>query len=114
MIEASTGTVVVDPGDRKIRASGSHAQHYSPRAKVLIGKAPKAGEGLIAPAEVRTPDAVIRLAAPETNEDYAAVLYSALRAADEQNLRIVHVVPPEGDDIAVAIRDRLQRAAASK
>ena len=114
MIEESTEMVVVEPGDRRIRASGSHAQHYSPRAKVLIGETPEAGEGLIAPAEVQTPESVIRLAAPETNEDYAAVLYSALRAADEQNLKVVHVVPPAGDDIAVAIRDRIQRAAAGK
>ena len=114
MIEESTEMVVVEPGEKRIRASGSHTQHYSPRARVLIGETPKAGEGLIAPAEVHTPESVFRLAAPETNEDYASVLYSALRAADEQNLTVVHVVPPAGDDIAVAIRDRIQRAAASK
>ena len=114
MIEESTEMVLVEPGDRKIRTSGSHTQHYSPRAKVLIGETPEPGQGLIAPYEVHTPDSVIRLAAPETSEDYAAMLYSALRAADERGLKVVHVVPPEGDDIAVAIRDRIQRAAAAK
>ena len=114
MIEQSTEMVVIDPGEKRIRVSGSHTQHYSPKAKVLIGEIPAKGEGLIAPAAIQTPDSVIRLAAPETNEDYAAVLYSALRSADELELAVVHVVPPQGDDIAVAIRDRIQRAAAGK
>ena len=114
MIEQSTEMVVVDPGEQRIRASGSHTQHYSPMAKVVIGETPASGEGLIALAAVQTPESVIRLAAPKTNEDYAAVLYSALRSADEQELRVVYVVPPQGDDIAVAIRDRIQRAAAGK
>ena len=39
------------------------------------------------------------------------VLYSALRAADEQGLETVVVAQPMGDGIAVAIRDRLKRAA---
>jgi L-threonylcarbamoyladenylate synthase len=38
-------------------------------------------------------------------------LYSALRAADEQGLATVVVAQPQGDGIAVAIRDRLKRAA---
>jgi L-threonylcarbamoyladenylate synthase len=38
-------------------------------------------------------------------------LYSALRAADEQDLAVVVVAQPEGEGIAVAIRDRLKRAA---
>jgi L-threonylcarbamoyladenylate synthase len=38
-------------------------------------------------------------------------LYSALRAADEQGLETVVVAQPSGDGIAVAIRDRLRRAA---
>jgi L-threonylcarbamoyladenylate synthase len=38
-------------------------------------------------------------------------LYSALRAADEQGLAEVVVMQPIGIGIAVAIRDRLKRAA---
>jgi L-threonylcarbamoyladenylate synthase len=55
----------------------------------------------------------VRLAAPESHEDFARVLYSALRAADDQNLQYVTVVQPQGDGIAIAIRDRLQRASNS-
>jgi len=38
-------------------------------------------------------------------------LYSALRAADEEGLNVVVVAQPEGEGIAIAIRDRLMRAA---
>jgi L-threonylcarbamoyladenylate synthase len=54
---------------------------------------------------------VVRLAAPKTHDEFARVLYSALRAADEQGLETVVVAQPMGDGIAVAIRDRLKRAA---
>ena len=53
----------------------------------------------------------IRLAAPNTHEEFARVLYSALRAADEKGLGTVVVSQPAGDGIAIAIRDRLKRAA---
>jgi L-threonylcarbamoyladenylate synthase len=61
-------------------------------------------------ADVVTGEDVVRLAAPKTHEGFARILYSALRAADEQGLGTVVVVQPAGDGIAVAIRDRLKRA----
>jgi L-threonylcarbamoyladenylate synthase len=62
-------------------------------------------------ADIVTNDGVIRLAAPTTHEEFARVLYSALRAADEKGLGTVVVSQPAGDGIAIAIRDRLKRAA---
>jgi L-threonylcarbamoyladenylate synthase len=53
----------------------------------------------------------VRLAAPKTYEEFARVLYAALRGADEQGLMQVVVHQPQGDGIAIAIRDRLKRAA---
>ena len=94
----------------EIRVSGSLENHYSPSAQVIIGGAPTAGDGFIADASTPTPDGVIRLASPTSNEDFARVLYTALRSADEQSLSRVVVRQPSGDDIAVAIRDRLLRA----
>jgi len=41
----------------------------------------------------------------------ARALYGALREADAQGIDRVIVVQPEGSDIAIAIRDRLGRAA---
>ena len=64
-------------------------------------------------ADVTTPEGVVRLAAPKTNEEFARVLYAALRAADDQELQTVVVSQPQGVGIAIAIRDRLKRAAHS-
>jgi L-threonylcarbamoyladenylate synthase len=76
-----------------------------------LDQSPVAGQGFIAMAEVLAPEGVVRLAAPKTHEEFARVLYSALRAADAQGLTTVVVAQPMGDGIAVAIRDRLKRAA---
>ena len=117
MIEESTGTVVVftetgSAGDRnEIRVSGALDSHYAPVAKVVLDQSPTAGQGFIAMSDVATPDGVVRLAAPQTHVELARVLYSSLRAADEQGLSTVVVHQPQGDGIAVAIRDRLKRAA---
>jgi L-threonylcarbamoyladenylate synthase len=94
-----------------IRVSGSLEAHYAPAAKVLLCETPTAGQGFIAHANIQTPEGVIRLASPGSDEEFARVLYSALRAADEQGLAEVVVMQPIGIGIAVAIRDRLKRAA---
>ena len=83
-------------------------------ARVVLDRAPSSGEGFIAMAGVMAGYGVVRLAAPDSHQDFARVLYSALRAADEQGLDTVVVEQPAGDGIAVAIRDRLMRAANSK
>jgi L-threonylcarbamoyladenylate synthase len=62
-------------------------------------------------ADVPSVEGVIRLAAPQTDEEFARVLYSALRAADEKGLAVVVVQQPLGTGIAIAIRDRLMKAA---
>jgi len=111
MIEHSTGLDVLDADGVAIRVSGSLESHYSPIAKVVLDQSPFAGQGFIAMADIASAAGVIRLAAPTTHEEFARILYSALRAADEQGLNTVVVAQPEGNGIAVAIRDRLKRAA---
>jgi L-threonylcarbamoyladenylate synthase len=111
MIEHSTGLNVLDADGVAIRFSGSLESHYSPIAKVVLDQSPVAGQGFIAMADIASGDGVIRLAAPTTHEEYARVLYLALRAADEQGLNTVVVAQPAGNGIAIAIRDRLMRAA---
>jgi L-threonylcarbamoyladenylate synthase len=110
MIEHSTGVKVLNSNGVAIRVSGSLESHYSPIAKVLLDQTPMAGQGFIAMADVATPDGVVRLAASKTHEEFARVLYAALRAADEQGLQTVVVLQPKGTGIAIAIRDRLMRA----
>ena len=111
MIEHSTGLDVLDAEGVAIRVSGSLDSHYSPQATVVLDQSPVAGQGFIAMSDVATPGGVVRLAAPTTHEEFARVLYSSLRAADEQGLTTVVVQQPQGDGIAIAIRDRLKRAA---
>ena len=113
MIEETTGLTVAEPTNEKpeIRVSGSLESHYSPKAKVLLDVVEEAGDGLIAPDQIPTPNGVIRLMAPSTIEQYARDLYRALRLADQKGLEVVVVLQPGGDGLAAAIRDRLQRAA---
>ena len=113
MIEHSTGLDVVDADGVAIRVSGSLDSHYSPQARVVLDQSPTAGQGFIAMADVTTPDGVVRLAAPQSHVEFARVLYSSLRAADEQGLATVVAQQPQGDGIAIAIRDRLKRASGS-
>jgi L-threonylcarbamoyladenylate synthase len=112
MIEEVTGlsTLNVDGGD-EIRVSGSLENHYAPAAKVLLCEVPIAGQGFIAHKNIETPSGVIRLASPGDDEEFAQILYSALREADAQGLLEVVVIQPIGIGIGVAIRDRLVRAA---
>jgi L-threonylcarbamoyladenylate synthase len=112
MIEKSTGLSVVRNQDALLRVSGSHKKHYSPKAQVLVDGNSQTGEGLIADNHVKTPTGVIRLASPTSVEEYARILYSALRQADALGLETVRVVPPIGDGLAIAIRDRITRSAA--
>ena len=109
MIEEVTGLKVTDV-DSEIRVSGSLENHYSPEARVVLNQQPKTGEGFIAMKDVATPDGVIRLASPTSIEEYARILYAALRDGDSQGVTTICVIPPSGDGLAIAIRDRLLRA----
>ncbi len=61
---------------------------------------------------METPNGAIRLAAPKSIEEYARTLYAALRDADLREISVVNVALPSGEGLAVAIRDRITRAAA--
>lgn len=114
MIEESTGLIALESNPSAIRTSGSLDSHYSPKAEVILDVVAVAGDGLIAPDQIPTPNGVIRLAAPSTIEEYARVLYGALRSADQKGLEVVVVLQPGGDGLAAAIRDRLGRSASNK
>jgi L-threonylcarbamoyladenylate synthase len=100
-----------NPNRSNIRVSGSLENHYAPKAQVILDQEPTAGTGLIALAEIQTPPNVVRLAAPETIEEFARLLYSALREGDHQSLAAIYIAQPAGDGLAIAIRDRLARSA---
>jgi L-threonylcarbamoyladenylate synthase len=103
--------VVAKNDSDQIKAPGLLESHYSPKAKVYLSGTPSSGDGFIALSKFPTPAGVVRLISPATNEEYARNLYKGLRLADSKNLNNVFVIPPIGDDISVAICDRLQKAA---
>ena len=103
--------IINDEASLKIRVSGSLDNHYAPAARVLLCETPIPGQGFIAHVSIETPAGVIRLASPQNDEEFAQILYAALRQADAQGLAQVVVLQPIGTGIAVAIRDRVARAA---
>jgi L-threonylcarbamoyladenylate synthase len=95
----------------QIRSPGSLKSHYAPMARVALDEPAQLGDGLIALAGIPTPIGVIRLASPRNHEEYANVLFRALRLGDQKGLKKIVVFQPEGSGLALAIRDRLAKAA---
>jgi L-threonylcarbamoyladenylate synthase len=81
-IEANAST-------RSIKASGLLANHYAPKAKVRLNMPAKPGEGFIAMASIRTPEGAHRLASPVDVEEFARILYEALRNGDRIKDRLI-------------------------
>ena len=119
-IEQVTG---LTPGlTSTVRASGGLESHYAPTAKVVIIDAnglnaahstDEARIGVLALASIPTPVGMVRLSAPTSNDDYAHVLYAALREADALQLNTVLAVLPDESGLGAAVIDRLRRAAHS-
>ena len=99
-------------GMSDVRTAGLLDSHYAPKAKISLNSIAEPGEGFLALSKFKTPVGAIRLASPSSVEQYARDLYSALRTADQQGLKKVAVLAPEGIGLAEAIRDRLAKAAA--
>ena len=118
MIEDMLGIIIEldtsNSGSIQVKAAGLLESHYAPKAKVILKGTPTLGDGFIALDSFATPNGVIRVASPKTNEEYAQVLYEAFRLVDVKGLRRVFVIPPKGDGIAVAINDRLSKSAFEK
>ena len=111
MIETVTSLKLISSGNEiGIRASGSLNSHYSPKAKVVLNSLAIPGDGLLALGNIPTPNGVTRLASPKNIEQYANVLYEALRSGDQKGIKRIVVISPEGDGMAEAIRDRLSKA----
>ena len=103
--------VDISGGKSEIKAPGLMASHYAPKARITLNSIAEPGEGFLALSKFQTPTGAIRLASPGSVEQYARDLYFALRSADQQGLKKVAVLVPEGNGLAEAIRDRLTKAA---
>ena len=97
--------------DFNTRTSGIFKSHYSPKAKVVLDVQASTGEGFIALKDVPTPTGVVRLASPASVEQFAAEMYEALRSGDQKGIKKIVVRQPIGNGLALAIRDRLTKAA---
>ena len=93
-----------------VKFPGSYKSHYSPKARVVLSDSPAPSDGFIALSNIPTPHGAIRLSAPENSAAFARDLYRALRQADRINLSKVCVIPPSGDELSIAITDRIQKA----
>lgn len=94
----------------QVKFSGSFEKHYAPKCRVILGASEVNSSGFFAMSDIPTPPSMERLAAPNTVEEFARVLYSTLRAADQKGLMDLVVVQPEGEGLALAINDRLLKA----
>jgi L-threonylcarbamoyladenylate synthase len=103
----------INKKENQVKVSGSRESHYSPNAKVYLSRATEPGDGFIAISSIETPYGAIRLASPKNTKEFAKLLYQALRLADQKKLERVVVIPPEGEELAEAIRDRLVKCAKS-
>jgi len=110
-IEEKTGNQVIQNlSEESIRFPGGLESHYAPKARVIIEGTPKSGDGFIALSSIDTPEGCVRLSSPVNLSEYARDLYSALRRGDKQDLKRIFVVIPDGDGIALAIRERMTKA----
>ena len=118
MIENTLGITIdfnaLNSESLQIKAAGLLESHYAPNAKVFLTGSPTLGDGFIALDAVATPAGAVRIAAPQTNDEFAQVLYAAFRLADSKGLERVFVISPIGDGITVAINDRLSKSAFEK
>jgi len=111
MIEVVTRLKLISSGNEiSIKASGLLDSHYSPKAKVVLNALAAPGDGLLAMENIPTPIGVTRLASPKNVEQYAKGLYVALRSGDQKGIKRIVVIPPDGDGMAEAVRDRLSKA----
>jgi L-threonylcarbamoyladenylate synthase len=94
----------------EVKVSGSFKTHYAPKARVVLNGEISSGDGFIALEDIPTPEKTIRLASPKNEIEFAHQLYEAMRLADNLKMKAIRIIPPTGSDLAVAIRDRLEKA----
>lgn len=111
-IESTLGILGLDSrGESEIKFSGSFEKHYAPKCKIYLEKQMIDGAAFFAMVSIETPIGMNRIGAPLTVQEFARTLYSAFRMADQRGFTSLVVDAPKGDGIAVAIRERLVKAA---
>jgi L-threonylcarbamoyladenylate synthase len=93
-----------------LKFSGSFEKHYAPICHVITQDTAIEGAGYLAMFNIPTPEGMHRLASPNTEEEFARVLYSTFRRADHLRLGFLVVSLPQAEGIGIAIRERLEKA----
>lgn len=91
------------------RAPGMLASHYAPMARVVLCASIEEAEGVA--ARLGEQDVSTTILWESDAASYASVLYERLREADAAGVAVIIAVLPAGPGLAVAIRDRLTKAA---
>jgi L-threonylcarbamoyladenylate synthase len=105
------GTPVIRRTGGDVRAPGTLAAHYAPRAQLVLATRETLAATL---AERRAAGGrVAELTLPEDSRAAARTLYASLRALDAQFYDTIVVVLPADTEANAAVRDRLARASSS-
>jgi L-threonylcarbamoyladenylate synthase len=94
-----------------MKFSGSFEKLYAPKCRIVLSNTWEGTAGFLALAIIDTPTGLVRIGAPNTIQDYAQILYRAFRKADHMGLTTLVIVPPNGEEIGLAIRERIEKAA---
>ena len=106
------GTAVVTRVGGAVRAPGTLASHYAPRARVVLAAADaRDGE---AQRRAATGERVAVLTLPDDPAAAARMLYATLRALDADGYAAIVATLPADTEANAAVRDRLMRAAAPR
>jgi L-threonylcarbamoyladenylate synthase len=112
-IETHLGVAIRQDTGGPSRAPGMLTSHYAPRARVVL--APDRDAAAPLAAEERARGARIEVLDPGDDVlGYARGLYRWLRDADAARVDVVVAVLPAPHGLGLAIRDRLQKAAAPR
>lgn len=113
----------VEVGGGTVRAPGTLASHYAPRAEVravakemLAAEAARAaGEGkrVVVLASAELPGVPV-IPLPDPPEARARGLYAALREVDARQFEVAIIAWPPEEGIGAAVADRLRRASAPR
>lgn len=120
-LEALLGPLAAPNG--QVRAPGTLASHYAPRAEVRVvdpsqlgsaaAQAEAEGKRVVVLAACSVPG-VPNIALPESPEARAPRLYAALREVDAAGFEVAVVAHSPEQGIGVALADRLRRASAPR
>ena len=111
-IETELGIQLLGPiSPSGMRFSGSFEKHYAPKCRIILEDLSIPGAAFFALGQIETPYGMERLSSPQTIKEFARTMYSTFRTADQRGFTSMVVHCPSGDGIAVAIRERLFKAA---